>query len=134
MALLSRDPLARPASTAEVIARLSAIASLSSEREPQSATSYLLGGKTVGRARERAKLRLLRKSALRGQGSTVLLEAVPGMGAARIIEDLALEAQLTGAITANVDAHTARGTLGVAHALLRSSSNNPALRRSRRTA
>jgi hypothetical protein len=128
MALLSRDPMARPASAAEVIARLSAIAGLSAEREPQSATSYLLGGKTIGRARERAKLRGLRKRAVLGQGGTVILDAVPGMGAARILEDLALEAQLTGAVTAVVDARTARGTLGVANALLRSiTRSNPAL-------
>jgi len=127
MALLSRDPMARPASAAEVIARLSAIASLPAEREPQSA-SYLLGGRTVGRARERAQLRRIRKRALRGEGGTVMLEAAPGMGAARILEDLALEAQLTGAITAVVDARTARGTLGVAHALLRAiARDRPAL-------
>jgi hypothetical protein len=119
MALMSRDPMARPASAAEVIERLSAIAGLPAEREPQSATSYLLGGRTMGRARERARLRGLRKRALRGQGSAVLIEAVAGMGAARVLEDLALEAQLTGALTAFVDARTARGALGVAQSLMR---------------
>lgn len=119
MALLSRDPMARPASAAEVIERLSAIAGLPVEREPRSATSYLLGGRTMGRARERARLRMSRKRALRGHGASVLIDAASGMGASRLMQDLALEAQLTGAITAFVDARTARGTLGVAHALLR---------------
>jgi hypothetical protein len=120
MALLSRDPLARPASAAEVIARLSAIAGLPAEREPQSATSYLLGGRTIGRARTRAKLRLIRKRALRGEGGSVMIDAVPGMGAGRLLEDLALEAQLAGAISAVVDARSARGPLGVVHAFMRS--------------
>jgi hypothetical protein len=119
MALLSRDPMARPASAAEVIARLSAIADLPAEREPQSATSYLLGGKTIGRARARAKLRLVMRRTLRGEGASVMVEAAPGMGSGRVLEDLALDAQLAGAISVVVDARSARGPLGVVHAFMR---------------
>ncbi len=117
--LLSRNPLARPSSAAEVISRLSAIAELPPDSEPLSALSYLRGGKTVGRGRQRAQLRKRLKSAASGKGSAVLITAESGMGAARILADLALEAQLMGATPVVIDANRHRGSYGVAHELAR---------------
>src|SRR5262249_6980269 len=52
--MLSRDPLARPASAAEVIARLDTIGRLDPEEDVEIAHGYFLSAKTVGRSRELA--------------------------------------------------------------------------------
>jgi hypothetical protein len=121
LALLDQNPLARPANAAEVVARLSAIAQLPSDDEPLSAMSYLRGGKTLGRARQRAKLRRCVKSAINGRGAIVALESEVGMGSGRLLADLAIEARLFGATGIVVDADAQTGAYGVveqiAHAL-----------------
>jgi tRNA A-37 threonylcarbamoyl transferase component Bud32 len=118
LALLSHDPLARPASAAEVIARLSTIANLPADREPLSALSYLQGIPTVGRTRERAQLRRRMKAALAGSGSVALVHAEAGMGSARILGELAIEARLLGACAVVVDAAQHRGSYGVAQQIV----------------
>jgi len=114
LALLSRNPLARPTSAAEVIARLSAIAHLPADSEPLSALSYLHGGEAVGRARERAQLRRRMKAALSGSGSVLMIHAEAGMGSGRILFEVAIEARLHGACAVVVDAAQHRGSYGVA--------------------
>ena len=104
MALLDHNPLARPVNAAEVVARLSAIAQLPSDDEPLSALSYLHGGKTVGRARQRAKLRKCVKAAIAGRARSRRVESEAGMGSGRLLADLAIEARLLGAIAIVVDA------------------------------
>jgi hypothetical protein len=120
LSLLSQNPLARPSSAAEVSARLSAVAELPAESEPLSALSYLVGGKTVGRGRERAQLRKRLKTALAGRGSVVALEAEAGMGCGRILNDLAVEARLQGATAVVVDANQHRNTYAVVEEIARS--------------
>jgi hypothetical protein len=128
VSMLSPNPLARPASAAEVIARLSAIAELPPDEEPLSALSYLAGGKLIGRGRERAQLRKRLKAALAGSGSTVLLESPDGMGAGQILEELAVEAQLAGASALSLDAALHRRPLGLAEALVQAAFDaNPKL-------
>ncbi len=121
LSLLSRDPMARPSSAAEVIERLSVIAGLPPDQEPLSALSYLHGGKTIGRTRERAKLRKRLKAALGGAGSAVAIEAETGMGSGRILHDLAIGARLQGAVAVVVDAAQGSASYAVleeiAHAL-----------------
>jgi tRNA A-37 threonylcarbamoyl transferase component Bud32 len=117
--LLDQNPLARPVNGAEVVARLSAIAQLPSEDEPLSALSYLHGGKTVGRARQRAKLRKCVKSATHGRGSVVTLESETGMGSGRLLADLAIEARLLGATPIVVDASAQSGAFGVVEQIAR---------------
>jgi serine/threonine protein kinase len=56
VALLSRDPLARPASAAEVIDRINHIAELEPEPEHATARSYFMSSKTVGQASALARL------------------------------------------------------------------------------
>jgi hypothetical protein len=119
MAMLSQNPLARPASAAEVIARLSTIARLPPDDEPLSAMSYLQGGKSVGRVRERAKLRRRMRRALSGGGSLVLLEGQAGMGCARILGELAIEARLTGATAIVIDAALHQGVYSLAEQISR---------------
>jgi len=113
MALLDHNPLARPVNAAEVVARLSAIAQLPSDDEPLSALSYLHGGKTVGRARQRAKLRKCVKAAIAGRGAVATVESEAGMGSRRLLADLAIEARLLGATAIVVDARAQTGAYGV---------------------
>jgi hypothetical protein len=117
--LLDHNPLARPVNAAEVVAKLSAIAQLPSDDEPLSALSYLHGGKTVGRARERAKLRKCVKAAVAGRGAVATIEAEAGMGSGRMLIDLAIEAQLLGATAIVVDAREQPGAYGVIDQLAR---------------
>ncbi|MFI5307202.1 MAG: protein kinase [Polyangiales bacterium] len=119
LALLSRNPLARPASAAEVISRLSAIAGLEPDKEPLSALSYLQGGKRVGRRRERARLRRRLKATLAGSGSSVTIEAQAGMGVASILGELATEAHVSGAVAVVIDAGSRRGGYAVAEDIVR---------------
>ena len=119
VALLDHNPLARPVNAAEVVARLSAIAQLPSDDEPLSALSYLQGGKVVGRARQRAKLRTCVKSAIAGHGAVATLEAEAGMGSGRLLADLAIEARLAGATAIVVDAREQAGAYGVVDQIAR---------------
>jgi serine/threonine-protein kinase len=119
MSLLQKNPLARPSSAGEVLARLSTLAELPPEDEPLSAQSYLRGGKTVGRARERAQLRKRLRRALTGSGSLTLIEAEAGMGVGRILGELAVEARLSGATAVVLDARQHGGVYGVASELVR---------------
>jgi len=104
MAMLDHNPLARPGSAAEVIARLSAIADLPPDSELLSALSYLRSGGTVGRARVRATLRRGVKQAAAGKGSVFLIEGQSGMGAQRLLGELAVTAQLQSVHAIVVDA------------------------------
>jgi serine/threonine-protein kinase len=119
VALLDQNPLARPVNAGEVVARLAVIAQLPSDDEPLSALSYLHGGKTVGRARQRAKLRRYVKSAINGRGTLATLEAEAGMGSGRLLADLAIEARLLGATAIVVDAGAHFGAYGVVDEIAR---------------
>lgn len=118
LSLLTLNPLGRPATTVEVIERLTTIADLEPEREELSSRSYLHGGASVGRQRERERLHQSLTEAISGNGATVTLEGVPGIGRTHVLNGLALEAQLAGATPIVVDAKLHRGVYGVAHALV----------------
>ena len=119
LSLLDHNPLARPVNAAEVVARLSAIAQLPSDDEPLSALSYLHGGKTVGRARQRAKLRKCARAAIAGKGTVVTVESEAGMGSGRLLADLAIEARLLGATAIVVDARAQSSPYGVVDQIAR---------------
>ncbi len=122
MALLSGDPLARPATAAELIDRLGAIAKLSPVPEVEEAKGYLSSAALVGRNREMEQLRRCVEKAVRGSGQAVLIEAPSGTGKSRLLHELALEAQVSGLITANAGSsdEAGRGPYGVLRALGRS--------------
>ena len=96
-ALLSRDVLARPKSAAELIDRLTVIASLEPERPVHLLESYLRTPSYVGRKRERERLRGAFDAALSGDAQKVMVESAPGLGKSRLLTELALEARLLGA-------------------------------------
>jgi tRNA A-37 threonylcarbamoyl transferase component Bud32 len=120
LALLSTDPLARPASAAEVIARLTVIGELPSEHTTETkrlALSFLSNPRFVGRGGVLEALRALTEAAVRGQGGAVCIDAVAGMGRSRVLEEIGVYAQLAGAAVVRVDASMYRDTQGTGRAL-----------------
>ena len=118
LALLSTNPLARPASAPEVIDRLTAIAGLEPDTEPLAAESYLSGGRTVGREREQSRLLERLETALEGTGTAIVIDADPGLGGSRLLSELAVEAQLRGGTPLVIDAQRRLGPYGVIHELI----------------
>ena len=120
LSLLSADPLARPASAAEVVARLNSIAELMPEEGEEAerlAQSFLLNPRFVGRAALLEDLKERTESALQGRGSAVRLEASAGMGRTRLLEEIGIRAQIAGAGVLRVDASTSSNVNGTARAL-----------------
>jgi anti-anti-sigma regulatory factor len=120
LALLSADPLARPASAAEVIARLTVIGDLPVEDTTETkrlALSFLSNPRFIGRPREIQMLRALTEEAVRGRGGAVCIEAVAGMGRSRALEEIGVYAQLSGAAVLRVDASMYREPQAIARAL-----------------
>ena len=119
MSLLTIDPLGRPSSAVEVSDRLNLLADLEPERDVLSARSYLVGARIVGRQKEQARLRKRLDRCVRGKGGSVAIVAEPGLGSTRLIDDLALRAQLAGVTAVIVDAKVQHGVYGVAEAIVR---------------
>lgn len=120
LSLLSSDPLARPASAAEVIARLNTIGELTPEGGEDAerlAQSFLLNPRFVGRAAVLEDLKERTEAALEGRGSALRIEAGAGLGRTRLLEEIGLRAQLAGAAVLRVDASTYKQAHGTAHAL-----------------
>jgi hypothetical protein len=121
MSLLRADALARPASAAEVIARLDVIGELPPENTAelaQVAHSFLLNPRFTGRRKQLSELSSRADAALRGHGSAVRVEAASGMGRTRLLEELGVRAQLAGATVVRVDASMYRQVHGTARALV----------------
>jgi hypothetical protein len=119
MSLLTIDPLGRPSSAVEVSDRLNILADLEPERDVLSARSYLVGARIVGRQKEQARLRKRLDRCVGGKGGSVAIVAEPGLGSTRLIDDIALRAQLAGVTAVIVDAKLQHGVYGVAEAIVR---------------
>lgn len=117
-ALLTLNPMGRPASAAEVIDRLEQIGGLERDSDEAASQSYLLGVVSVGRERERERLSKRLSSALEGEGAGIVLEGQSGMGGTQLLSELTVEAQLAGALPSLVDASIDRGAYGVVHRLI----------------
>lgn len=120
LSLLSRDPLARPGSAAEVISRLEIIGQLAPENQRDAellAQSFLLNPRFIGRVELLDELTERANLARKGQGSAVLVEASAGMGRTRLLEELGVRAQIAGATVLRVDASVARHSSGTLRAL-----------------
>ncbi|HKO91758.1 MAG TPA: protein kinase [Polyangiaceae bacterium] len=96
VSLLSIDPLGRPASAAEVLDRLSAIALLDDTLLAGIAESHLSSAALAGRESEQAKVEQLVARALRSRGGTLLFEGGPGIGRSRMLADLQVRGRLAG--------------------------------------
>jgi hypothetical protein len=117
MSMLSLDPMARPSSAAEVIDRLSGIAQLESEVEPEVVQSYLLSARVAGRSVEIERCRALAEGAVAGSGAVAAIEHDAGSGATRLLTEMGLEARVAGATVIELDAEAYRGPYAVAKAL-----------------
>jgi hypothetical protein len=117
MSLLNLDPMARPVSAADVVERLNAIGDLSPEAPLQYARGYYLKPPLVGRRKTMSRLRGRLEAAARGEGNACLVESNPGVGKTRILEELSLRAQMSGALVVRVEARSNRGHYGVVRAL-----------------
>ena len=113
-ALLSLDSMARPVSTAEVMGRLCALASLPSEPEDAAAESYLSSKSFVGRSDHRQEVARALERMEHGQGHSVVIEGAKGFGRTRLLGEIALAARLESAVVAHVDARTQEGMLSAA--------------------
>ena len=110
LALLQHDPVARPRHASDVIERLTTIAQLGPEQdESRVASSYLEHGPQQGHEEPLSVLVRALRGSLAGAGHTVLLEADPGLGRSALLDRIAVEAQLAGAIVlrAGGNLHTA---------------------------
>src|SRR5688572_30114585 len=118
--LLHADPLARPGSAAEVIARLTVIADLPAEDSTQTerlARSFLLSPRFTGRAAELRDLRALTETATHGRGGAVCIQALAGMGRTRLLEEVGVRAQLGGPTVSRADGSMYRQYNGTTRAL-----------------
>ncbi|MDD9945822.1 MAG: protein kinase [Myxococcales bacterium] len=107
LALLRQDPLARPSSAAEVIARLEVVAELrpeEHEQEERLAQAFLASPRFIGRKPALDQLHLALKDAGQGRGDVILLESEPGMGRTRLLKELQISARIAGATVLWADA------------------------------
>ncbi|MEY4512633.1 MAG: hypothetical protein RLZZ450_4755, partial [Pseudomonadota bacterium] len=97
--LLEVEVHARPSSAAYVIERLTAIAQLPCERDEQElALGYLSRPALIERETVLLPLRAALAKAVAGTGSVALVEASAGMGRSALLDRVAFDAQLAGAI------------------------------------
>jgi tetratricopeptide (TPR) repeat protein len=116
--LLSLDVLARPNSASEVIDRLNAVASLEPDHDGQIARAYFRGAQLVEREREIARAERAIARAKEGHGRTWVLEARAGVGKTRMLDEIALRAQIAGLVVLRADAARHAGRLETVRALL----------------
>ncbi len=120
LSLLSANPLARPASAAEVIARLNVVGELPDEgggENERLAESFLLSPRFIGRAAHLEMVKERTEALVRGEGGALLLEASAGTGRSRLLEEICVRAQIAGACVVRVDASMSRGSRATARAL-----------------
>jgi hypothetical protein len=120
MSLLSVDPLARPATAAEVIDRLGAIAGLPAPAAGETVAGYLLSGELVGRTQELAWMNARLERLSQGRGTLGVMEGAAGVGKSRLLDELSLVAQLKGVRVLHADARRRPGAFGTAAALAES--------------
>jgi eukaryotic-like serine/threonine-protein kinase len=120
LSLLARDPLARPASAAYVIDRLTSIAELAPETdERRVAYSYLAHPPLIGRSDVLAICEHALDDASEQRGRAVLIEGSAGLGRSALLDSVALTAQLAGATVLRGHGNRDTGPFAVARELSR---------------
>jgi tRNA A-37 threonylcarbamoyl transferase component Bud32 len=121
LSLIAADPLARPASAAEVIARLTSVGELPDESTTETkrlALSFLSNPRFIGRAAPLETARALTRAAIEGHGGAIWIEAIPGMGRTRLLEEIGVRARLGSCAVLSVDASMATESRGTVRALV----------------
>jgi tetratricopeptide (TPR) repeat protein len=120
LSLLARDPLARPASAAEVIEQLTVIGELDAEPdEAKVAASYMAHPPLVARDVPILHLQQALGSIGDKLGACLLIEGEPGQGKSALLAEATLRAQLAGANVLRADAGADTSSFGLARALVR---------------
>lgn len=117
--MVSVDPLERPASAAEVIDRLGAVAKLDDEPLAAAAIAQLGSSTMVGRDREKELIVRRLEDAEQGLGGAVAIEGDAGLGRSRLGQEAILDARLRGFTSLRVEAVAHTRPLGVVRALIR---------------
>ncbi|MET0592900.1 MAG: protein kinase [Polyangiaceae bacterium] len=120
LSLLHADPLARPGSAGEVIARLNVIADLPKEDSGETerlADAFLGNPRFTGRSAELEIFQKLLDGSKAGRGGSLCVQAVAGMGRSRLLDEMGVRAQLAGATVVRADAAICREPRGVIKAL-----------------
>jgi tetratricopeptide (TPR) repeat protein len=117
MSLIHPEPLRRPASAAEVIDRLGAIAGIAPDTGTDAWLGYLRMPELVGRDREMGRIAGHVDHALAGQPRSVLVEGATGVGRSRLLDEAAHLAQVRGATVVQVGAAAHPASYGVARAI-----------------
>jgi tetratricopeptide (TPR) repeat protein len=118
MDLIQLDPFLRPASAAEVMDRLGAIAGLDRTEHVLVSRAYLSTPTLVGRDASIERFRRRLPVVWNGIGSALLVQGPRGAGRSRFLDACALEARITGATVIRADAADAvSGDYGIARAL-----------------
>jgi tRNA A-37 threonylcarbamoyl transferase component Bud32 len=116
--LLQLDRAHRPASAAETMDRLSAIAGLGRDELPVSVyNAYLSMPTLVGRDASLGRFRRRLESALGGRGTAMVVTGPRGVGRTRFLDACVLDAKLSGVVALRADAASSSGDHGVAGAL-----------------
>jgi tetratricopeptide (TPR) repeat protein len=114
LSLLRSDPAGRPETTEVVIDRIDTIAGPPAESVDHAVRGYVRSKVFVGRVRERKQIGLRSQ---REQGGVFVIEGPSGIGRSRLLEQLALEAGLSGAARVLVRADAQKRSHGVANRL-----------------
>lgn len=117
LSMIDADPMARPATMAEVLDRLAVLG----EPRPDGrvARSVVRCSALVGRDEERETLALRVRRAAAGEGSAVLIAAPNGLGKTRLLREARVLAQLRGLVVAETTAREHASTpYGVGRELL----------------
>jgi hypothetical protein len=109
LSLVSLDPAARPSSAFEVMERLGAIAGLERSEAGSVSQAYLSAPVLVARDEPLAALRTHIDRAVRGDGSSVLLQGEAGVGRSRMLDACVLDAKIAGAIVLRAHAGSQGG-------------------------
>lgn len=119
MSMMSLDALARPSCAAEVIERLSAIASLTLDEQLVVRQAYLWTPSLVGRDGALLRVRKQIIRSIRSRGKAIVVRGAGGTGRSRFLDACVLEGKLSGLTVLRADASDAQtGDYGVTRALV----------------
>ena len=114
LSLLRADPAGRPGTTEVLIDRIDAIAGPTAEAVDLAVRGHVRSKVFVGRVRERKQISVRLQ---REQGGVFVIEGPSGIGRSRLLEQLALEAGLTGVTRVHVRADAQQRSHGLANRL-----------------